>query len=285
MTSTSPERPDDSAGRTSADGDSVLSGDSSNGNAVGSDAYSPSATASGSEADASGIASPGTPAAPYAAPTGASGGYSPPPSDPYTAPPAYGQTGQSPQGGYGQGYQQPPAGYPGQQPAYPPQGAYQPPPAGGYQQPTAGYDPQAGGQPAGQYAPPPAYPNQPGYPPQPYAGQPAAGPQPMSQSDERLWATLSHISIPFIGVVGPLIVYLVFKDRSAFLKDQGTESLNFSILYTIAQVVASFLVFAVVGGILLPLIFIGALVLCIIAAIAANKGEAYRYPINWRLIK
>ncbi len=107
----------------------------------------------------------------------------------------------------------------------------------------------------------------------------------MSQSDERLWATLSHISIPFIGVVGPLIVYLVFKDRSAFLKDQGTESLNFSILYTIAQVVASFLVFAVVGGILLPLIFIGALVLCIIAAIAANKGKAYRYPINWRLIK
>jgi len=58
----------------------------------------------------------------------------------------------------------------------------------------------------------------------------------MTQSDERLWATLSHISIPFIGVVGPLIVYLVFKDRSAFLKDQGTESLNFSILYTIAQV-------------------------------------------------
>ena len=38
-------------------------------------------------------------------------------------------------------------------------------------------------------------------------------------------------------------------------------------------------------AILLPLIFIAALVLCIMAAIAANKGEAYRYPVNWRLIK
>jgi uncharacterized Tic20 family protein len=107
----------------------------------------------------------------------------------------------------------------------------------------------------------------------------------MSPSDERLWATLSHISIPFIGVIGPLIVYLVFKDRSAFVKDQGTESLNFSILYTIAQLASSLLAVVVIGLIMLPLVFVGALILCIMAAIAANKGEAYRYPINWRLIK
>ncbi len=210
---------------------------------------------------------------------------------------------QAPQGGYQQsghqqpGYQQPgfqqsgPPPYAQQPYQQPPQQGYpQPPQQGGYaQQPQQGYGqpPQAGyQQQPGQYAPPPgappAYPAQPGYPPQQYAGQ-----QPMSQSDERLWATLSHISIPFIGVIGPLIVYLVFKDRSAFLKDQGTESLNFSILYTIAQV-ASWILTSVTIGILffLPmLIFIAVLVFCIMAAIAANKGEAYRYPVNWRLIK
>ena len=41
----------------------------------------------------------------------------------------------------------------------------------------------------------------------------------------------------------------------------------------------------VIGAILLPLIFIGGLVLCILAAIASNKGEQYKYPVNWRLIK
>ena len=309
MTSTSPEQPDESARRADPDGDSVLSGESSTGDASGSDPYSPSATTSGSEGDASRIGSPAGSAAPYSAPSGPEGGYSPPSSDPSTAPPAYGQDagGRPPHGAtaQGQGYQPPQAGDPGQpgyptqgdyppQAGYPQQGGYQPPAAGGYQQPSPGYGPQGGG----QYSPPPpAYPNQPGYPPQQYAGQQPVGqppigqqpmgPQPMTQSDERLWATLSHISIPFIGVVGPLIVYLVFKDRSAFLKDQGTESLNFSILYTIAQV-AGWILTSVTIGILffLPmLIFIAVLVLCIMAAIAANKGEAYRYPINWRLIK
>jgi uncharacterized Tic20 family protein len=185
-------------------------------------------------------------------------------------PPAQAQSGQS-------GYQPPPA-----QPGYQQEpGQYAPPPQqGGYQQ--GGYE-----QPAGQYGQgqPPAYPNQPGYPPQPYGAPPVAGQQPMSPSDERLWATLSHISIPFFTFIGPLIVYLVFKDRSAFLKDQGAEALNFSILYSIVYLVGAITTAFIIGLVILPVAFIGALVLCIMAAIAANKGELYRYPVNWRLIK
>jgi uncharacterized Tic20 family protein len=112
-----------------------------------------------------------------------------------------------------------------------------------------------------------------------------AGQVPLSPSDEKLWSTLSHISIPFVGLVGPLIVYLIFKDRGQFVRDNAVESLNFSILYTIAQVVCGLLTAVILGYILLPLVAIGALVLCVIAAIAANKGESYKYPINWRLIK
>jgi len=107
----------------------------------------------------------------------------------------------------------------------------------------------------------------------------------MSPSDERLWATLSHVSIPFFGFVGPLVVYLALGERSAWLKANAVEGLNFAILYTVAQVVSVILVAVVIGGILLPLIGIAALVLCILAAIAANKGDFYKYPVNWRLIK
>ncbi|GAB2585019.1 DUF4870 domain-containing protein [Microlunatus antarcticus] len=171
------------------------------------------------------------------------------PQQPYAQQAPYGQQAQ-----YGQ---QPP--YPGQPPY-----AQQPPYPG--QQP---YVPQ------GQ----PPYPGQ-GYPPQPYTGQ-----QPLSDSDQRLWATLTQISIPFFGFIGPLVAHLVLKDRSTFLKDSTTEALNFSILYSIVYVVGIVLTTVVVGGIVLLLAGIGALVLCILAAIAANKGEVYRYPLNWRLVK
>jgi len=185
----------------------------------------------------------------------------------------WGQSGY-PQQGYGQAAPPPGQGY---NPAY---GQSQ-----GYQQPPYGQ-----GAPGGQ---PPAYdPNQqygpgPGYPPQPqYPGQASAGVvQPLSASDEKLWATLAHISIPFFAFVGPLIVYLAFKDRSQWLKDNAVEALNFSILYSIAQIVSIILTAVIIGGILLPIIGIVVLILCILAAVSTNKGVFYRYPVNWRLIK
>ena len=108
----------------------------------------------------------------------------------------------------------------------------------------------------------------------------------MSPSDERLWATLTHISIPFFGLIGPLIAYLVFKDRSPWLKesvDRGAELLDPLHHRADRQLDSSCCV--VIGAILLPIIGIAALILCILAAIASNKGEQYKYPVNWRMIK
>ena len=94
---------------------------------------------------------------------------------------------------------------------------------------------------------------QPGYPQQPYA-QP--GMAPVSESDEKTWGIISHISIPFFGFIGPLIAYLIYKDRSEWLKQTTTEALNFSILYSIAYVVSVILTSVVIGLILWPLVFI-----------------------------
>ena len=191
----------------------------------------------------------------------ASGDYGQPP----TPPPAHdAQSGPATQPGSGQpGYGQPAYG---QSP---------------YQQPQPGYgDPTQ--QPYGQ-------PPQPGYPPQPY-GQPGApqqygGPVPVTESDEKLWATLAHISVPFLGFIGPLVVYLPYKDRSPWLKESSVEALNFSILYTIVLVASAILGLVGIGVILYLVAAIGALVLCILAAMAANRHELYKYPVNWRLIK
>ena len=111
------------------------------------------------------------------------------------------------------------------------------------------------------------------------------GVAPVSESDEKTWAIISHISIPFFGFIGPLIAYLVYKDRSEWLKQVTTEALNFSILYSIAYVVSVILTAVVIGLILWPLVFIVALIFCIMGTIAANKHEFYKYPINIRFIK
>jgi uncharacterized Tic20 family protein len=204
----------------------------------------------------------------------------------------YGQPG----GGYGQtggGYPDPGAG------AQPPYGQQTPPPYDqqppqqGYGDPNAGYQQSYGNQPPpygqqgytpeqGQQGYPPQQYGQPGYPQQqPYG---AAGQGPVSESDEKTWGIISHISIPFFWFVGPLIGYLMYKDRSAFLKDVTTEALNFSILYSIVQVAGWVLSFITFGLVNLAA-FIVALIFCIMATMAASRHEFYKYPINARFIK
>jgi uncharacterized protein len=202
--------------------------------------------------------------------------------------PPYGQ--QTPQSYPQQGYTDPNGGY--QQQGYqqdygsqPQQGAHQQ--QSGYQQ--QGYQPygdpnqQAYAQQGyGQQGYPQQQYGQPGYPQQPYA---YAGQAPVSEGDEKTWGIISHITIPFLGFIGPLVAYLVYKDRSEWLKQTTTEALNFSILYSIAYLISVITISIVIGLILWPLVFIVALIFCIMGTIAANKHEFYKYPINVRFIK
>jgi len=65
----------------------------------------------------------------------------------------------------------------------------------------------------------------------------------------------------------------------------GKESLNFQISLTLYAIIAFFLCFALIGFLLLPLIFLTGLVFVIIATVKANDGEPYRYPLTIRFIK
>ncbi|WP_062313618.1 DUF4870 domain-containing protein [Demequina rhizosphaerae] len=127
--------------------------------------------------------------------------------------------------------------------------------------------------------PPPPPQSPPPPPQQPYA------PQPMTQNDERLWAMLAHLGIILFGFLPPLIIWLIFRERSAFVDDQGKEALNFSILTTIAYIVGSILTVVFIGYLIIFAVGILVLVLCIMAGVAAYRGDRYRYPFNWRIVK
>jgi len=110
--------------------------------------------------------------------------------------------------------------------------------------------------------------------------------------DACTWAMFCHLAglggfvIPAIGsVIGPLIVWQIKKDLDPFVDRNGKEALNFQISMLIYGIVAGLLCTVFIGCFLLPLVGIADLVLLIIAAIKANNGEAYRYPVTIRLIK
>jgi len=132
-----------------------------------------------------------------------------------------------------------------------------------------------------------------GYPPPPYL--PAYVRPPMSPSDERTWAMLSHLA-PFAGsflafpVVGPLVVYLVYRDRSPFVRRHAAAALNFQIVLLIVFAVGvalavplTLLTLGIGLFVALPLLLfvaIAAVVLQIQGAVAAYRGHDFQYPLT-----
>ena len=112
--------------------------------------------------------------------------------------------------------------------------------------------------------------------------------------DARMWAMWCHLSVlagflpivPGIGcVIAPLIIWQMKKEEGPFVDENGKEALNFQISMLIYGVVAGLLIMACVGIVLLPAVVVFDIVFLIIAALKANKGEHYRYPLTIRFVK
>lgn len=119
-------------------------------------------------------------------------------------------------------------------------------------------------------------------PPQnPYA---ASAQPPLSPSDEKTFAILTHVLGIFFNFIPALIAYLVFRDRGPFIRQHTATALNFQITLIIAYAVGVVTTFIVIGFLILIATSILTIVFCIIAAIAANRGEYYTYPIAIKFV-
>jgi len=102
---------------------------------------------------------------------------------------------------------------------------------------------------------------------------------------------LCHLSafagyfIPFGHILGPLLVWLLKREESAFIDAHGKEALNFQISVTIYAVISAILILVVIGFLLLPILLVFEIIVVIIAAVRANNGLEYRYPVTIRFIK
>ncbi|MBN7136023.1 hypothetical protein A7A76_15000 [Lysobacter enzymogenes] len=106
-------------------------------------------------------------------------------------------------------------------------------------------------------------------------------------SDDKNIALLTHLSGLLFSIIVPLIIWLTNKDKpeKSYLTEEGKEALNFQITVLIAYFVAGVLSVVAIGLLLMPLIWLGNLVFCILAAIKVSNGQSYRYPLTLRLIK
>lgn len=109
--------------------------------------------------------------------------------------------------------------------------------------------------------------------------------------DDKTMGMLCHLVafagliIPFGSLIGPLVIWQMKKEQSEYIDYHGKESLNFQITMAIGFFISFILMFVVIGFFLVVGLAIFELVVIIIAAIKANEGVRYQYPINFRFIK
>jgi uncharacterized protein len=118
-------------------------------------------------------------------------------------------------------------------------------------------------------------------------GDPSGGA--MSPQDERTWSVLAHLSVlaALVGLMplGALIIWLVYKDRSARVGFHALQALWYQIAWLVILVVGWFIALllslVLIGFLLLPVMLVASLVPFVHGCYAAYKvsqGEDYRYP-------
>ena len=113
------------------------------------------------------------------------------------------------------------------------------------------------------------------------------GDVPEVQPDSRTWASLAHLTpLVGIGVLGPLVIYLIKRQADPFVADHAREALNFQLLVLTALLVSTALVAAGIGIVIIAgvAVVVVAAVFGILGGVAAIKGESYRYPVSLRLV-
>ncbi|WP_228545978.1 DUF4870 domain-containing protein [Microcella flavibacter] len=114
---------------------------------------------------------------------------------------------------------------------------------------------------------------------QPPANPYSSSPVTMRPEDEKLWSILTHVGGIVVFLIVPLVAYLVLRERGPFVRHHTGQALNFQLTMLIVYVVGFITSWIGVGFLLILAAGILSLVFGIIAAIAASRGEFYRYPL------
>ncbi|MCA9136992.1 MAG: DUF4870 domain-containing protein [Planctomycetales bacterium] len=119
-------------------------------------------------------------------------------------------------------------------------------------------------------------------------GGPSAAGQVMGVNEET-YSVLMHLSqllvVSGLGIIVPIAMWLIGKDDSDFVRRQGNRMMNWFLSSLIYAVVFGLLCIVFIGIPLLALLAILEIVFPIIAALKANNGEVWSYPMAVRFFE
>lgn len=107
---------------------------------------------------------------------------------------------------------------------------------------------------------------------------------------DRPLAVLLHLSalvgyaIPFANLLIPLVIWLVKRHESPDIDAVGREVLNFNLSMLVYALAGFLLLLVLIGFLILPALWLFGIVVTIIAAVRANDGWRYRYPLTLRFL-
>jgi len=93
------------------------------------------------------------------------------------------------------------------------------------------------------------------------------------------------VSVLLIGILAPLVFWLVLKDTDPEIDYNGKESINFQINILFWWLISTVLSFCIIGIPMLIALMVVEIVLVIIAAVEAARGKRYRYPGIYRILQ
>jgi uncharacterized Tic20 family protein len=98
-------------------------------------------------------------------------------------------------------------------------------------------------------------------------------------------SVLAGLVLPIAGVVVPILIWQLKKADLPELDVHGKNAANWMISALIYAVAGVILTFVIIGGPLLIVLGVLGVVFPIIAAIKANNGEVWQYPLTIQVLK
>jgi uncharacterized Tic20 family protein len=111
---------------------------------------------------------------------------------------------------------------------------------------------------------------------------------PLFGMKENTYLMMMHLSqfagvvIPLLGLAAPIVLWAINKDTNPNVDATGKRIFNFLLSYLIYSVVSGILVMVFIGTLLLAALGVMSLVFIILAAVKANNGETWNYPLSIR---
>ena len=96
---------------------------------------------------------------------------------------------------------------------------------------------------------------------------------------------LANVVIFPLGIILPIVIWQMQKDKMPALDAHGKEAVNWMISETIYLIVSIILLFVLIGIIILPIVALLGIIFPIIGAVKANNGELWHYPMSIKFIK